>query len=836
MVETGSLVGHLELPFEIGKMNGTLGGDTWGAFDPQTGAMYFAFGDYLVLAWYGGSSPLQVINVTNPGVIAYDANNGFMYVTGWHTDNVSMFDASAATPSVTTIQSASDLYWPRDIVYDSADGLVYVLTSYPSEGVTVINGTTIEGTVTIPALSAGAGGSNEIFDPVDGDVYVSYLTGHNVTVSVVNGTRVIGNLTLPDNVTGGYAGYSPSVALDPTRGLLYFGSGSGRTPIQVVVNATETNGTGVAGTINNVTGGDCINYCWEMGYAPTDGTVLFPDFLTNVITIVEGTEVVGRLSDPSPSDAFYNPPAQTEYVSDADGLGVISTFLSESLINLSPTGNPNGSVDLGQPMSLVAALTGIGTGNDSVTLASSPAGRIECNASVMLMANSIQGTVTAACSPLQVGNVTMWLNISDGIGRVWSRITAQIFLQPMASEPDAIVDGLGGWTAADVNQTVAFLTTLDSGSAPNLTYQWNGLPGSAECNGLSTNEPTCAFFATGNLSISVTVMDGDGSNDTSPPLAFQVYPRLLVFAPSLSRSAADVNQLVLVTAIPDGGTGSYRAETLADGGPATCAVSSGLVFKCTFPAAGRFEISTVVNDTNGNSVKSSAAVFVVDPLPGLAATAASRVALDVGQTVTFWANSTVSSGTEQFTWSNLPSGCAGRSTNFLTCRPTVASSYDVSAMAMDKNGGVSAPSTPVLVVISSALMFEALHVAPATPTTGTVMWINATIAGGTANYSFSWSHLPPGCTGATAEIRCEPMSAGTYSISVTATDGNEDAVNSSVTTVNVVSPTHGQSLLPGQSLGVIALIGGIAVAAAAAATMAVLWNRKRRAPPAELAR
>jgi hypothetical protein len=240
-----------------------------------------------------------------------------------------------------------------------------------------------------------------------------------------------------------------------------------------------------------------------------------------------------------------------------------------------------------------------------------------------------------------------------------------------------------------------------------------------------------------------------------------------------------------------------------------------------------------VNDTNLNSVTSSPTSVTIFPLPRLNPTNASRVDLDVGQSVTFWSNVTGGAGGDLFIWNSLPGSCTGTTTNSPTCEPNAPGAYDVSATVTDRNGVTSPESSGVNLIVYGALTLESVRAAPANVVLGSRLWINASVVGGSPNDTFGWSKLPPGCAGTTAQIECLPTAAGTYEVVVVVEDGNGAIAKSPA--VQVVVSTGGS---PASALSTPPVEWGLVGAAVIIALVVIVGlkkrgNRRRVAPPPE---
>lgn len=808
----------------------------WGVFDQPLGALLLTNVSH-VSAWYGIPFVEGARSIGNICAIelALDTSNGLLYTAcpgnTPAADTVTAINVTSGIFATTNITNSTSLTSPESIVYDRADGLVYARAA-STPFVTVLNGTQIVGTVAVPGTVEGS----QIFDPVTGDVYVCYTAGTptKLLVAVINGTRVVGTLSIPYNSSANYLG-APTILLDPNRELLYFGTVlNGSVPALVAVNASMTNGSTVEGVIRDPAVNASINLGYgdnyEVGYNPMNQAIFMPG--RSGIVVVSGNHVDGVIPDVNsssgksnfPSFFFYYPPTGAELVQDDAGIGFISTFLSESLINVTPLGAPPDSMEVGRMSLISSSLAGIGTGNDTVQVAASPAGWVTCNATISDSDSITVGKVGAQCLPSHIGNVTIWLNVSDGVGTVSSWIAVQIFATPIPSTPTAFVSGSNGVSAADVGQLVTFEATVPPNSSPDLAYEWIGIPGTADCSGLNTSDPACTFFVVQNLTIAFNVTDAHGVSSTSPGLAFEVYPRLLVFPPSLNRASADVKQRILISTSPEGGSGRYVALNLDGVTGSYCTGIGVLSVSCSFATPGAYSISANVSDSNHNSVAGPPATLQVYPLPALNAISASRISSDVGQSVELWANGSVGAGGDQFEWDGLPGPCLVMTTASPTCTPSTPGTYEVSAVATDRDGGASLASTSVKLTVFGALGVQSLSSFPSSPFVGSKLWLNTSTIGGSGGYAFRWSDLPAGCTGASQSVECVPTAAGTYNVIVAVEDQNGEIARSATLTITISDRSSETNLLADQSVDWVLIGAG----AGCVAVVAILYSSRRR--------
>ncbi|HEV2519298.1 MAG TPA: PKD domain-containing protein [Thermoplasmata archaeon] len=416
---------------------------------------------------------------------------------------------------------------------------------------------------------------------------------------------------------------------------------------------------------------------------------------------------------------------------------------------------------------------------------------------------------------------TATVTVTDNVGSTaTSSMTVVVNPDPTVTTPTA------SRTSADVGQSVTFSTIESGGTAGGLVFSWNGLP--AGCSGTTTRTVTCASLGTaGTYSISATVTDGPystiGGSYTSSTLLFVVDADPTV---SLSPSAAsaDVGQLVNFGAAAAGGSGGF---TFAWSGlPTGCPIAPTTAsITCTVSASGSFSVSVTVTDSNGGSGSSGATSFSVFSDPALASPSPSRASADVGQAVTFTDLPTSSgSGGLLWAWAGLPTGCSG-SSGTVTCNPSAAGTYSITAQVTDSNGFV-ATSAPLSFTVFAD---PATSVVPsvASADIGQPVTFGSTTVGGSGGVTIAWTGLPAGCPAspATASVACASVTtSGTYLVSETVTDSNGMSASSNVVTFNVFpDPTVTVSASP-VSADVGQTVVFTATAASGSGTYAFAWT------------
>jgi YVTN family beta-propeller protein len=185
--------------------------------------------------------------------------------------------------AATVVESVATGRGPWHPIYDPDTGDVYV-PNFDSTNVSVINGTTLVGSVPVSNTSDGSGWVGAgwaTYDNGSGDVYLTSYWDSNVTV--VNGTHVVG--------TGhGCAGARQST-FDDGNNLLY----------EPCID-TGPDGSGNITVISDILGPPKVvawagagDYSWAAAYDSADGLVYVMNWLGSNLTVVNGTEVVGSV-------------------------------------------------------------------------------------------------------------------------------------------------------------------------------------------------------------------------------------------------------------------------------------------------------------------------------------------------------------------------------------------------------------------------------------------------------------------------------------------------------------------------------------------------------------
>jgi hypothetical protein len=329
-----------------------------------------------------------------------------------------------------------------------------------------------------------------------------------------------------------------------------------------------------------------------------------------------------------------------------------------------PTSNPVGSIDLGQPVTFSTSASG-GSGSYHYTWSGLPTG--------------CPGTSSASvgCTPTATGVFTVTAAVVDSLGGSASSATLVFTVHsdptigPLTVSPRTI----------DLGQTFRFsLLSGPIGGAGPFRYIWTGLP-----DGCVTNNSiilTCTPTDSASGETTVTVYDANNGTDSA------TVPYLVYIRPSLPDLAAnpgsiDLGQNVTFWALAVGGSGNFTYQW--SGLPSGCAALNRSSIECVPTLAGSVEITLNITDSDGVLVGHSFA-FTVNPDPSVSTPTASPGSATTGQSVTFSATASGGSGVFSYSWIGLPPGCHSANASTVTCQPSSAGSYEVTVNVTDSSG------------------------------------------------------------------------------------------------------------------------------------------------------
>ena len=174
---------------------------------------------------------------------------------------------------------------------------------------------------------------------------------------------------------------------------------------------------------------------------------------------------------------------------------------------------------------------------------------------------------------------------------------------------------------SEVGLSAGMTGGVTGGLAP-FTYDWNGLP--PGCLPINATAQACRFTSDGTFQATLSVIDANGVNATSPILVLLVEPAVSV-ALNLTPSAPSAGATVAISAVPTGGLEpfAYRWTGLPSGCP-----GAGPSLDCALPA-GSITISVTVTDSLGASASANR-TLVVPAAGGPTASGLPLIVLELG--------------------------------------------------------------------------------------------------------------------------------------------------------------------------------------------------------------
>lgn len=692
----------------------------------------------------------------------YDANNGTWRAsigTSQYENDISMDPAghrlfysgstygyySGYVPRVAAINTSNDSpIWsiapgyPVDLAYDPLDGNVWVENQYPSN-ITLYNASTgaydgnvswtFPGTAAPIVYDAAARAMFAATQAYPNGTIVDQLLEYNASTHALLGTIAVdGNLS--------------DLAVDPSNGTLY-GVSYGVTATEIVLGdalhvvsfsaAPRAVDLGSTARLNvSVAGGAPGAYTYSYLGLPSGCASANSSLLLCV---------------PSSAGTY---PIQVA-VTDSNGSVARSnlTLLVVPRLTVGTLTAAPGEVALGSPVNLTANASG-GYGGYAFTWSGLPRGcsptaspPLGCVPTVGGVFNVSLSVEDAAGTTLTAGPVTL---------EVRSPIHAHLFVSRRS---------------LDIGTTVNLTAVVQNATASD-SYLWGGLPNG--CTSQNATELSCTPTANGSFAVNVTVDDSFLGATRSNVVTLTVDPALSAVSLAVSRTVVDVGQLVTFWANVSGGSGGYTVQWF--GVPSSCPSGQGSPLTCRLTAPGTYAADALVNDSVGGARNGSAPLVTVDPRPSITALAASRVTLDLGQSVWFNATGSAPAGGAVWAWTGLPSGCAGANVPNLDCTPNGTGAFAVVANLTDATGAGSLADPEVSVLVFAGLSVnESIPIAASVPL-GSTLSFAATVTGGSGGLGYAWS-LPAGCPDSTtASATCALTTPGGETVSVTVTDSD----------------------------------------------------------------
>ena len=373
-------------------------------------------------------------------------------------------------------------------------------------------------------------------------------------------------------------------------------------------------------------------------------------------------------------------------------------------------------------------------------------------------------------------------------------------------------------TSVDLGQTVTFAVEATGGSA-DYTYEWMNLP--AGCNPGNTASISCQPTTTGTFEVAVNITDSNGFSLISSNLSVNVYPDPSLASFTASPSSLDEGQTIEFAASPSGGVGDL--SLVYYNLPTGCESANSTNLACSPAAAGTYQVTVTVTDSNGFTISSSPVTITVNPDP-TANIIASPPSIDLGQTLAI--TLLVHGGTGPFSYSftMLPPGCGTSTSPELSCTPSALGNYTIEGFVTDATGQTSIGY--LTVTVNSVIRISTFTTSLKSVNSGEEVTLTVSTTGGAGLLTYSYSDLPMGCSSADSPIlHCTPSTSGTYLVKATVTDHAGKNATSSLNITVLPARVIGPSLNQGELL-----VGGIITSLIAISLVITILSKRRKGP------
>ncbi|HKN06849.1 MAG TPA: thermopsin family protease [Thermoplasmata archaeon] len=431
-----------------------------------------------------------------------------------------------------------------------------------------------------------------------------------------------------------------------------------------------------------------------------------------------------------------------------------------------PMGTPSG-VDVGQTVVFQATLLDPGSGGDTYNWGSLAAG-LNCAPSTT---NSI------SCQPTTQGTYAVSVTVTDSDSQTNTSGTLEFTVDsdPVVGTPNA------NPTTVETGAPVTF-TASPSGGSGGYSYSWTHLP--TPCTAASSAAPTCHPSTAGTYAVSVSVTDSNGYEVTSSTLDYTVAAGPSVSIPTATPAGPiDLGGQANFSATASGGVGpySYSWQNL----PTGCTSANLPILECRPTASGTASVTVSVTDSLGGHIISGILSFTINAAVKIGSVTSTPAAIDLGRNVTLSATGiTGGSGIYDYSWSDLPSGCATANNPSIVCAPSKTGTFAPNVTARDTLGGNATAGTTFIAVPDPSV--GGIGVSRAGADLGqTVNYSGQGLTGGIGGYRYAWTGLPTGCSSAnSSKLVCTPTDIGRFSVTLSVTDA--DHVSGSLTIQYIV--------------------------------------------------
>jgi hypothetical protein len=419
------------------------------------------------------------------------------------------------------------------------------------------------------------------------------------------------------------------------------------------------------------------------------------------------------------------------------------------------------------------------------------------------------------CTPTQNGTYRIELTVTDS-ARAALTGEASLVVHPRPSLPALLLLP----PEIDLGMTAEIVANVSGGTAP-FSYEYLDLP--SGCISANQSILNCTPTALGTSLVRVVVTDAFGwSANATGVLTVNPPPSIFSFTSNLS--VVDVGIPVALSLSVQGGTGAL--EIRFQGAPPGCSLSNTTSPTCTPTSPGRFTIDVVVRDAVGESTNASIILTVTTP-PEIVNVAATPSVADVGDHVKLRVDVQGGAPPLRFMVSGEPAGCGAFDPNgTATCTVETPGTYSIQIQIADRWHSSPTAALGLTVAPQPRITDFAASLNPVP--VGRLTMLMPDVVGGSGEFSFVYTGLPPGCTSSNSSaLSCRPTQSGVYTVTVRATDttGTSASAQLNLTVASLSTGAGGgvSSLVVGTAVG-----GVVAIVAIGVGAVLLLRRRRRR--------
>lgn len=394
-----------------------------------------------------------------------------------------------------------------------------------------------------------------------------------------------------------------------------------------------------------------------------------------------------------------------------------------------------------------------------------------------------------------------------------------------ATPPPLVVRASATPNGATAPVTVLFNSTVSGGLAP-YTFSWTFGDGGTSL----VRNPTHRYVAGSNYSVYLTVQDAVGTYGYASFYELVLAPPpLSVYASALPLSGTAPVVITFSSSVTGGAFPYTYLWTFGDTSTSSLATPTHI-----YTSAGTYLAGLTVADAAG-SIASATSLTITVAAGGTALRVAAAAA-PVSGLAPLRANFTgaAGGGGGNYTWS----WSFGDGSNLSSLQDPwhlyqAPGTYQARLTVTASGGATATASAWVNVSGGGAPLSVTAAATPSVISLGASTTFLATIVGGVAPYSFGWTNVPAGCSaGDIAMFSCTPTGAGTYTVSVSVTDGaGHTATQTAALVVEGGTPppsnTGGAPTTGGPPMWELGLLIAVLVVAALAA-LGLARRRRRR--------